>query len=285
MIYFGGIFTLFWMLVDFHILRLFFKLKYEKYFISILFVLLFVFSIFNANFVPVKKVEIETDKIDDFRIVQISDLHLGAIYNGVFLKKVVDRINTLDPDVVFITGDLFDSAPEGSYEMIDEINNIDAETFFILGNHEVYVGKENVIETIEKTKVKLLVDESVYFEDLQIIGVEDAGHGNGKNVEDVLDNISFNSSKFVVFLTHQPVKFSKFKDYPIDLEMAGHTHAGQIFPFNLIVWFFYPNIKGLYSEDGQHIYVSPGTGTWGPPMRLGSKNEITVVDLKAFSQK
>ena len=225
-----------------------------------------------------KYLEIKSPKLGrNYRIVQISDVHIGSRSRD-FLHQIVDRINRLEPDYVMITGDLVDTSKVGREELI-ALESIAASVYVTIGNHERYVGLNRVIPMLEDLGLSVLRNDSVIAEDLQLIGIDDAE--DPQQVAKTLPSISMHASKFRVLLYHRPHGWSSAVDEDIELMLSGHTHNGQIFPFNWLVKRQFKLIRGLYREGGSHLYVSPGTGTWGPVMRLGSRNEITCIDLIA----
>ena len=210
------------------------------------------------------------------RLVQLSDIHVGSVGAG-FLKRVVEKTNALGADAVLITGDLMD--PRGSFELdgFSVLNEIKAPVFFVTGNHERYADLDRVGELLKKTKMRWLRNESVELEGLQIIGIDD---GESKDqVAKRLDGIDFEPEKFSVLMYHRPDGFEAAAERGVGLMLAGHTHNGQIFPFNFVVRLYFKRLKGLFKHKGSYLYVCPGTGTWGPRMQLASAREIVLINL------
>ncbi|MHC4721502.1 MAG: metallophosphoesterase, partial [Planctomycetota bacterium] len=197
---------------------------------------------------------------------------------------------------VVITGDLVDSHHRLDSAALARLNDLAAPVFFVLGNHERYAGMANVLALLKGTKVRTLRNESVTLDGLQIIGIDDEN-----DVADRLKHIEIDPAKFAVLLyhrpegleaaskagidlmlsghTHRPEGLEAASKAGIDLMLSGHTHNGQIFPFNFYLRQLFPYVKGLYRHENLHLYVSTGTGTWGPRMRLGSKSEIILLKL------
>jgi predicted MPP superfamily phosphohydrolase len=209
------------------------------------------------------------------RLVQISDVHIGSRSAG-FLERVVKTINDKNPDFVLITGDFLDAKRVGPRD-IAALKTLKAPIYFSIGNHERYAGLEWVIPMLEDAGCVLLRTEAVSFEELQLIGIDDAEDQH--QVKNELAKIYLKPECFKVLMYHRPLGWEAAVDSGIDLMLCGHTHNGQIFPFNWLVRQQFQKVRGLHIRDNCHLYVSPGTGTWGPAMRLGSRNEITCIDL------
>jgi predicted MPP superfamily phosphohydrolase len=230
-----------------------------------------IYAMINARILHITTVDIPATV--NMNIAQLSDIHLGSV-GGKFLSRVVEKTNSLNPDVVVITGDLVDSHHRLDSAALARLNDLAAPVFFVLGNHERYAGLANVMSLLETTKVKTLRNDSVTLDGLQIIGIDDEN-----DVADRLKHIEIDPAKFAVLLYHRPEGLEAASKTGIDLMLSGHTHNGQIFPFNFYLRQLFPYVKGLYRHENLHLYVSTGTGTWGPRMRLGSKSEIILLKL------
>ncbi|MBT06356.1 MAG: hypothetical protein CMM32_05495 [Rhodospirillaceae bacterium] len=241
-------------------------------------VFLSLFSFFNGQQIVVKKNNFTSPKLTrSFRLIQLSDVHIGS-RSARYLARVVDRVNALTPDAVVITGDLVDTESVGASDLA-ALKKVGAPTFLSIGNHERYVGLEALQPLIESLGITILRQSSQVIGEIQLIGIDDAESTDQVAVQ--LPLIERFSGKYDVLLYHRPLGWSDAFRGGVDLMLSGHTHNGQIFPFNWLVRTQFSRLQGLYSASdgsGQH-YVSPGTGTWGPVMRLGSHNEITVFDL------
>ena len=237
------------------------------------------YSVYHARQIQVKTVEIFSDKLDEpVTIVQLTDLHLGAVNRQSFVERVAAQTNALNPDFVAITGDLLDMG--ASAEMVQGFKRLKAPAFFVWGNHDRFLAAGRAEEILAATPIRILKNEAVFYNDtLQIIGLDYLERQPDVEVKPVLTSLSPSHEAFTLLLSHAPVDFPDLGDHPIDLQLAGHTHSGQIFPFTLIVKSRYPRLRGLYTREDRAIYVSSGTGAWGPPMRLGTDSEITLIRL------
>lgn len=246
------------------------------YIVSAAAVVLAVCSMINAALINIENVDVPAPVNID--IVQLCDIHLGSTSKN-FLKRVIEKTNALEPDVVLITGDLIDSRRELNAGSLSLLNGLDAPVFFTSGNHERYTGLSQVENFLKaNTKVQFLRNEFIDFEGIQIIGIDDSERKN--QVAARLAELELNPEKFTVLMYHRPVGFNDAAEAGIDLMLSGHTHNGQIFPFNFFIRRIFPYTKGLFEKADCLLYVSPGTGTWGPDMRLGSKNQITLFKLR-----
>jgi predicted MPP superfamily phosphohydrolase len=242
---------------------------------SIIIVLLTtVYACYNARRVYVNRIELHAPV--NLRIAHISDIHIGSNTAG-FLRYVVDCTNDLKPDVVLITGDLFDNHNQSTARAAAELNLLAAPVFMSSGNHEVYVGYENVARMLAATKVRWLRDETSEFGPVEIIGVNN--HASADYLSSALARL-MTHQKYTIVMYHQPLGIEAAVREHVDLVLCGHTHAGQLWPFNFVVGRIYEHLSGTHVLEGTVLNVSPGTGTWGPKMRLGSHNEITLIDLK-----
>ncbi|MCX6711645.1 MAG: metallophosphoesterase [Candidatus Woesearchaeota archaeon] len=277
----GVMFFLACSLIIFEIINLIFKVdKFTAGMVIVVFVaLLSIYSLVNASFITVKTIEIPVNNLDkDLKIVQLSDIHMGTIRTNNFLTNVVDTTNNINPDLVFITGDLVDGSAPLSNGMFDGINNIKAPVYFITGNHETYENLSRVFEILKSTKARVLRNEIVYAKGLQIIGVDYSMESN--YLYKILPNLKINKNKPTILLYHIPTKVEPLANYSINLQLSGHTHDGQIYPFTIFSRMANAYVRGLHNYKDSYVYVSQGTGTWGPPMRFGCNNEITIVELK-----
>jgi predicted MPP superfamily phosphohydrolase len=277
----GILFLLFSSLIVFELLNLFLNLPpfTSGWVIIILVGLITIYSLINAFFVRTKNLEIPIKNLkNELKIVQISDIHLGTIRGEGYLKSLTHKINRLHPDFVVITGDLFDGTAPLDNKIFKHVDDLNVPVYFVTGNHETYEGLDNVFEILKTTKLKILLNEVTKFRDLQIIGVSYSDKRN--YLKKALKEIKFNKTKPTILLYHIPVNPKLLNDSGIQLHLGGHTHGGQIFPFNLMVKLYFPHSRGLKKFKESYSYISQGTGTWGPPMRLGSKNEITLIKLK-----
>jgi uncharacterized protein len=236
------------------------------------------YSIYNATTFSVRTIRIESDKLKkSFKIVQLSDLHIGAAHKQDFLQKTVDIVNKLNPHFIVFTGDLIDGVHPYRGNEFECLNQLKAPVFFTLGNHERFIDIIKVNSLLNKTNMTILRNESVLHENIQIIGIDDTS--NNKEFMANFSKIKIDNEKFTILLYHRPDVFNEILKSEVDLMLSGHTHGGQLFPLNIILSAIDGPVYGIHRKNNTILYVSNGTGWWGPPMRLGSRNEITIIEL------
>jgi uncharacterized protein len=225
------------------------------------------------------------EAIGRLRIAQVSDVHLGIIVREARLRKILRVIGEAKPDILVSTGDLVDGQIDSLAGLAEALQEIHPRygKYAITGNHEFYAGLPQALEITRKAGFTVLRNEAVTVEGIiNIAGVDDPtgkyfGLSKGMPEEELLSLLP--RDKFTLLLKHQP--FVRIKSLGLfDLQLSGHTHNGQIFPFRYLVQLFFSHIAGWYDLPKEsHLYVSRGTGTWGPPIRFLSPPEVTVIDL------
>ncbi|MDH3661092.1 MAG: metallophosphoesterase [Alphaproteobacteria bacterium] len=233
-------------------------------------------GVFAATRIGERHLTFDHHRLDrPYKLVQLSDVHVGS-RSADFLGRAISQALRHQPDALLITGDLVDASAL-SAEDLGALADLPCPAYLSLGNHERYIDYEVAIAMIETHGVDILRSRSTTLGRLQIIGIDDADHPD--HVEGELPAIVLSDSHYRILLYHRPDGWAAARTAGIDLMLAGHTHGGQIWPFNYLVRSRFKHLVGLFSEDDRHLYVSPGTGCWGPVMRLGTRAEMTVIDL------
>jgi len=248
-----------------------------------------VYGHFEAKQIHTEHVLIRTPKLPEglarLRIVQISDVHLGLIVGEEKLKNILREAEKAEPDILVSTGDLVDAQTCGLRGFADLLSEVKPRygKFGVTGNHEFYAGLAHSLECAEKAGLTMLRGKALTIERLiTIAGVDDPaarffGLPESVSEKDLLSPLPRDT--FTLFLKHRP-QISRESLGLFDLQLSGHTHKGQIFPFSLVTKMYYPVHSGLQElANGSHLYVSRGAGTWGPPIRFLSPPEVTVIDL------
>ncbi len=236
----------------------------------------------------VVELDIPIDNLDPgfegFRIAQISDLHVSFIIRRPYVQSVVDKVNALNADLVVLTGDIVDGSVEKLKSSIEPLAALEPKNkrYLILGNHEYYAGVRSWIEHFRALGLHVLLNEYRSVEHkgstLQLGGVVDpagTAMGEGPKPEKALGPPGLR-----ILLAHNPKLAAASAPMGFDLMLSGHTHAGQFYPWNLAVRLVHaPHVAGLSREGKMWVYVNPGTGSWGPPIRLGTRPELTLIRL------
>ena len=233
------------------------------------------YGFINARNVRVKQLKFSHSKIKKkLSFIFLSDIHIGS-NSPKILKTIIPLINQQNPSFILIGGDLIDSS-SFKIQDLDEIKKINAPIYFVTGNHEYYIEEsQKHLNDFKKQNIKVLDNQRVLLKEINIIGLSD-NHKKKYKIKK-FDQL-FDSDYFNLLLVHQPSIWNSVKE-KANLTLSGHTHNGQIFPFNLIVKLQFPQIYGVYSHFKNYIYVSSGAATWGPKIRIGSKNEILNIEL------
>jgi predicted MPP superfamily phosphohydrolase len=227
--------------------------------------------------------------LDGFIIAQISDIHIGPTIKGRHLSAIVDAVNALDADMIAVTGDLVDGSVADLSRHTACLSRLSARhgAFFVTGNHEYYSGVRSWVAEIRRLGIKVLMNEHVVLRhagsDVVVAGVTDfnAGHFDASHESDPAAAIAGAPAGAAVnvLLAHQPRSAFAAQSAGYDLQLSGHTHGGQFLPWNFFVRFQQPFTAGLHRLGKLWVYVSRGTGYWGPPKRLGAPSEITRLRL------
>ena len=253
------------------------------------------YGIAEAKQTPqIKRVPIKFDhlppELDGFRIVQLTDIHVNPTFRRAAVEDIVAVVNTLDADIVVLTGDLVDGSVaqlRSDVAPLQQINSVSGK-FFVTGNHEYYSGVIEWIEEVKRLGFSVLLNEHIVIARGQarvvLAGVTDYRGGNFFKSHHSDPRKALNGAPpaaVKILLAHQPKNIFDAAKAGYDLQISGHTHGGQFFPWNLLVGFAQPYVSGLHTHQNTRIYVSRGTGYWGPPMRVGSPSEITLIKLMA----
>lgn len=266
------------------------------------------YGVIHAKKIVVNSYQVQIDKkVDKFsnlKVALVSDLHLGYNSSLNHVKKMVKLINESNPDVVVIAGDIFDNSYEAIYEpdkIIQEIKKIKTKygVYAVYGNHDIdekilagftFSWKKNknlndprMTSFLEKANVKLLRDESLLIDDsFYLVGRIDY-HKYGmevekrKTIEELVS--SFDKSKPIILIDHEPYELEEIAKAGVDLDLSGHTHNGQMFPSNIFIKFIWKNPHGLLKIDNMYSAVTSGVGVYGPNMRVGTTAEVMILDL------
>ncbi|HEX4449190.1 MAG TPA: metallophosphoesterase [Polyangiaceae bacterium] len=237
----------------------------------------------------VRRVRVPLSKLppssSGYSIVQLTDVHVGPTIGRDFVEQMVAAANALAPDLVVITGDLVDGSVEALRDLVEPLRSLRARdgVFFVTGNHEYYSGADAWIAHLGTLGIRALRNERVPIGDaFDLAGVDDASAhrmlpGHGQDVAAAMSGRD--PARAVVLLAHQPKAPKYALAAAVDLQLSGHVHGGQLVPFNWTARLEQPFVSGLHRVEDTWLYVSTGTGYWGPPMRVGSRAELTRIEL------
>ena len=234
-------------------------------------------------------------ELDGFRIAQLSDVHIGPIHDGAYMARAVDRVNALGADLVAVTGDLVDGYVDDLRDAVAPLGRLKARhgAWFVTGNHEFYWDAAAWCAELRRLGLRVLENEHRVIEHdgarMTVAGVHDFSGGKIDPTRETDPHAAFSGSpegSFRLLLAHQPKSIYRGAAAGARLQLSGHTHGGQFFPFTVLIRLFQPFVAGLYEYRSEAtdaraaLFVHRGTGSWGPPLRLGSRKEIVLLTLR-----
>jgi hypothetical protein len=246
------------------------------------------YGIWNANHPRTRNITVRIKNLPPAwrgrKVVQLSDVHLGYILRAGFASRLVAMVNAENPDLVVITGDLFDGADGKLGDLVSPLNALRAPLgiYFVTGNHETYLGVERAYAALRTTPVRILADERMVIDGLQVIGISYPQRGHPRDFAQAIAKLpSFDPALPSILLYHSPTHIGEAKAAGVSLQLSGHAHHGQILPIQFISRSVYGRYyHGLHVEGDYTLYASSGAGTWGPTMRTGNRPEIAVIQME-----
>lgn len=267
--------------------RKFLKICFDITMLILAFSYIFKGFVDGLSLPKVKKIKIKIKNLQNsLNIVQISDIHIGEFLKKDYLAKLVKLINKQNPDIVAITGDLVDKDIRIIYKELEPLKDIKSKfgVFFVAGNHEYYNDVEPILNYLEKIEIIVLRNTNKQIANINLAGVYDVvgkrlDHKFKPDVKAALKGVD--EKLPTILLAHQPKQLNYLENENIDLVLSGHTHAGQIFPFNFLVKLDQPYVYGLHKHSEKtQIYITSGAGFWGPPIRFLAPAEIANITLE-----
>lgn len=252
---------------------------------------LLVYGNSNARNPKVVKMELDVHKnggkYRKIRIAMASDIHLGTIVHGVYLKKMTDSINAHKPDIVLLPGDLIDESlgPILRYDIGAPLRNIKAPlgVWAVPGNHEHIGDFSNTKAYLKSLDIHFLIDDVALIDSsFYVVGRDDKDVGRfsakrRKSLKQLMTGIDH--VKPIILMDHQPYNLTESMTQKVDLQLSGHTHNGQFWPFNYITSAIFEKDWGYLKKELTHYYISSGYGSWGPPIRIGNHPELVIIDI------
>jgi len=243
-----------------------------------------IYAIINAAAIRIKRVTVRLPNLpEQWRgrvAVVVSDTHLGHVRGSGFARRVAGLINSLSPHIVFIVGDVFDGSAADPRELAGPLKQASAPfgIYFVTGNHEEFGDPTKYIDAIRYCSISVLENEKRVVDELQIVGVSYSSSTDAKHFGSVLSQLEIDAQSASILLLHAPNNLPVSEKAGISLQLSGHTHRGQLFPFTWITARIYGSfVYGLNQLGRMAVLTSSGAGTWGPPARLGSNPEILVI--------
>ncbi len=241
----------------------------------------------NANWLRVTRITVNLSNLPAVwhgrTVALVTDLHLGNVRGARFASRVVAKLQRLRPDAVFISGDLFDGTKADLDALAEPWKQLSAPAgiYFVTGNHEEFTDRAKFITAVQRAGVRVLNNEKVDVQGLQIIGVHDGELDDPQEYRALLQQMDLDWSRASILLAHQPSNLEIAEEEGVSLQLSGHTHGGQIWPWTLVAARVHGRfIHGLNRLGELLVYTSNGAGTWGVPMRLGTKSEIVMIRLE-----
>lgn len=229
-----------------------------------------------------REINIETEKPLEkpLKIVLMSDLHLGYNIRGKELSKWAEKINTENPDFIIIGGDVLDGniRPVTADRSFEVFRSLHAPVFGVFGNHEYYTGPSESEDFYAKAGIRLLNDTASVVSGINVVGRDDRTNVMRKSVDSLMNGID--TSLFTILLDHQPYGLEEASSHGVDFQFSGHTHYGQMWPISWIERLIFEDAYGYYSKGKTSYYVSSGIGIWGPKMRIGTRSEYVVLNIR-----
>ncbi len=246
-----------------------------------------IYGVLNARIISITRIDVSIKNLPKYwewkKIAHISDVHIGHILRSNFVTKIVTKINLEKPEILCITGDLFDGMDGKLEHIVDPLSKITAPNgiLYVDGNHETYLWVERAFASMKDTNAKILRDEILTIEWLDFIGIDYPEPGMRKDIATAIKNLeNFDREKPSILLYHEPKQIKEIAKTWVDLELCGHTHKWQMWPFGILTKIVYKWMDyGLTQIGDFSLYTSSGVGTWWPPMRVWSESEIVIITL------
>jgi hypothetical protein len=246
----------------------------------------------NARWIRVRRITVSLDNLPDEwhgrKALLMSDLHLGNINGTGFSRRLVALANRLRPDIVFLPGDLFDGTKADLDLLVAPFKDLTAPlgTYFSTGNHEEFTDPAHYIEAVSRAGIRVLNSERVTVDGLHILGIAYGDSTYPMRARATLETLSPGSGQASILLSHAPIRLPVVDQAGISLQLSGHTHGGQLFPYTFFTRRIFGRFThGLHNFGALQVYTSTGAGTWGPPMRVGTQPEIVLLEFANAGQE
>lgn len=247
-----------------------------------------VYGLVNASWLRVTRVTVKLANLPEAwrgrSVALVTDLHLGNVRGAGFMRRVVNRLKQLQPDAIFISGDLYDGSKGNLDVLVEPWRRISAPAgiYFVTGNHEEFMSRVKCLNAIQRAGIRVLNNEKVDVNGMQIVGVHDTETQDPLIFRALLQRAELDRSRPSILLAHQPSNLSIPEAEGVSLQVSGHTHGGQLWPWTWVAARVHGRFNHGLSRLGKMlVYTSNGAGTWGAPMRVGTKSEIVSIRLES----
>jgi uncharacterized protein len=244
-------------------------------------------GVLNAGWTRIRRITVRLENLPETwrgrTAALVSDLHLGHVRNGSFLRRIIAKVMRENPDAVFLAGDLYDGTAIDAAKAAEPLRDLRAPqgTYFVAGNHEQFGDDSRYLQAVSDAGVRVLHNEKVEADQLQIVGVPYNHASRDEHFQKVLRQIGVDRNRASILLTHAPDRPHIAEKEGISLQVSGHTHVGQFYPWTWMARRIYRQfVYGLSRIGKMLVYTSSGAGTWGPPLRLGSSPEIVLLQFE-----
>lgn len=243
-----------------------------------------IYGIVNARTISLTKISVTLPNLPPAwhgrEAALVSDVHLGSIHGPEFTRRIIAALRPMHPDIVFIAGDLYDGTKVEPYAAVAPWREFSPPfgSYFVTGNHEEFTDPAKYLQAVTASGIRVLTDELVTVDGLQIVGVHDGALADADRFRSILKAVDLDRSRASILLAHTPSRLPAAEEAGVSLQLSGHTHRGQVFPFTwLTSRIFGKYAYGLNRFRNLMVYTSSGAGTWGPPMRVGTQPELVLI--------
>jgi len=251
-----------------------------------------IYGLLNASWLRVTRATVRMPNLpvawQGRDIALVSDVHIGSIRSMAFVRRIVTRLHQLEPAAVFICGDMFDGPEANPDRVVQPWGELKVPegAYFVSGNHDEFSERAPAMAALERVGLRVLHNEKLCVDGMQILGVHDGETRNSRLFAQILHGMEISPSMPSILLVHQPDNLGISEQAGISLQLSGHTHGGQFWPWNHIVSRIYGRFAyGLSRKGKMQVFTSSGAGTWGPPMRVGTRSEIVLLRLEAAEEE
>jgi predicted MPP superfamily phosphohydrolase len=243
-----------------------------------------VYGLINARRIRINRITVQLPYLPEAwqgrTAALVTDLHLGPLSGAAFLRRVIARLRSLKPEAVFISGDMFDGPTLGLDQLVAPWREYTSPQgiYYVTGNHDEFSERSLYLDPAKRVGIQVLNNEKVSLNGLQLVGIHDSEAGNPTQLREILREVQIDREHPSILLAHRPINLSVAEEEGVSLQLSGHTHHGQIWPWNLMVRRIYGRFAyGLSRQNKLQVYTSSGVGTWGLPLRVGTQSEIVLL--------